>query len=83
MAHLVDKAHLDKHTLARVNTALMLGLIGTGLAACVFGAVVYDIGPCSRLVTGSPVSSSLLRRSDRLTFPLAGRNEPASNRIAP
>jgi hypothetical protein len=45
MAHLVDKAHfVDKHTLARVNTALMLGLIGTGLAACVFGAVVYDLG---------------------------------------
>jgi hypothetical protein len=49
MAHLVDKVHcvglgLDKHTLARVNTALMLGMIGTGLAACVFGAVVYDIG---------------------------------------
>ena len=54
MAHLVDKAHcvghggvghgVDKHTLARVNTAIMLGLIGTGLAACVFGAVVYDLG---------------------------------------
>jgi hypothetical protein len=44
MAHLVDKAHfVDKHTLARVNTAVMLGLIGTGLAACVFGAVVYDL----------------------------------------
>ena len=41
MAHLVDKVHLDKQTLARV---LMLGLIGTGLAACVFGAVVYDLG---------------------------------------
>ena len=49
MAHLVDKAHcighgFDKHTLARLNTAIMLGLIGTGLAACVFGAVVYDVG---------------------------------------
>jgi len=44
MAHLVDKVHLDKHTLARVNKALVLGLIGTGLAACVLGAVVYDIG---------------------------------------
>ena len=49
MAHLVDKAHcvghgVDKHTLARVNTVLMLGLIGTGLAACVFGAVIYDVG---------------------------------------
>jgi hypothetical protein len=44
MAHLVDKAHFDKHTLARVNTVLMLGLIGTGLAVCVFGAVIYDLG---------------------------------------
>jgi hypothetical protein len=44
MAHLVDKVHLDRHTLARVNTVLMLGVIGTGLAACVFGAVVYDVG---------------------------------------
>jgi hypothetical protein len=45
MAHLVDKAHfVDKRTLARVNTAIVFGLIGTGLAACVFGAVVYDVG---------------------------------------
>ena len=47
MAHLVDKVHchgVDKHTLARVNTVLMLGLIGTGLAACAFGAIVYDVG---------------------------------------
>ena len=44
MAHLVDKVHVDKHTLARVNTILMLGLIGTGLAVCVLGAVVYDLG---------------------------------------
>ena len=45
MAHHADKIHLvDKHTLVRVNTVLMLGLIGTGLAACVFGAVIYDVG---------------------------------------
>ena len=45
MAHLVDKAHcVDKHTLARVNTVLMLGMIGTGLAACAFGAIVFDVG---------------------------------------
>jgi hypothetical protein len=44
MAHFVDKVHfVDKHTLERVNTVLMLGMIGTGLAACVFGAVVYDL----------------------------------------
>ena len=45
MAHLVDKAHfVDKQMLARFNTVLMLGLIGTGLAACAFGAIVYDVG---------------------------------------
>jgi hypothetical protein len=45
MAHLVDKLHgFDKHTLARFNTAVMLGVIGTGLAACAFGAIVYDVG---------------------------------------
>jgi hypothetical protein len=45
MAHLVHKAHgVDKQTLARLNSALMLGLIGTGLGACAFGAIVYDVG---------------------------------------
>jgi len=49
MAHLVDKLHcvghgFDKQALARVNAALMLGLIGTGLAACAFGAIVFDVG---------------------------------------
>ncbi len=45
MAHCADKAHfVDKHTLARLNSALMLGAIGSGLAACVLGALIYDIG---------------------------------------
>lgn len=44
MAHLADKAHFDKATLARVNTALMIGLIGSGLAACAIGALIYDLG---------------------------------------
>jgi hypothetical protein len=49
MAHFVDKVHgfghgFDKQALARVNAALMLGLIGTGLAACAFGAIVFDVG---------------------------------------
>jgi hypothetical protein len=44
MAHFVDKTHFDKHTLARVNSAIMLGLIGGGLAVCALGAVVYDAG---------------------------------------
>lgn len=42
MAHLADKAHLDKHTLARVNSAVMLGVIGAGLVVCALGAVIVD-----------------------------------------
>jgi len=45
MAHLVHKVPgIDRHALARLNSALMLGLIGTGLATCAFGAIVYDVG---------------------------------------
>jgi hypothetical protein len=45
MSQMLGKAHfVDRHTLARVNTAIMLGLVGSGLAACAFGAIVYDIG---------------------------------------
>ena len=43
MAHLVIKAHVDRDTLARVNSAIMLGLIGGGLVVCALGAVVYDV----------------------------------------
>jgi hypothetical protein len=44
MAHLAEKAHVDKATLARVNSGIMFGLIGSGLAACAIGAVIYDVG---------------------------------------
>jgi hypothetical protein len=44
MAHFADKAHFDKNSLARLNRAIMLGLIGSGLAACAIGAVIYDFG---------------------------------------
>jgi hypothetical protein len=39
MAHLVEK-----ETLLRANSALLLTIVGGGLAACAVGAVVYDIG---------------------------------------
>ena len=39
MAHLVEK-----RTLLRANSALLLTLVGGGLAACAVGAVIYDIG---------------------------------------
>jgi hypothetical protein len=43
--HLVDIAHLvDRHALARLNTAVILTLIGSGLTACALGALVYDVG---------------------------------------
>jgi hypothetical protein len=35
---------LDKHSLLRANTAVMLGLVWGGLALCALGAVVYDLG---------------------------------------
>ncbi|MEA2990215.1 MAG: hypothetical protein QOG83_2926 [Alphaproteobacteria bacterium] len=40
MAH-----HLvEKDTLLRANTAVLLTMVWGGLAACALGAVVYDIG---------------------------------------
>jgi hypothetical protein len=45
MAHLVGKTHfVDKQSLDRVNSIIMLSVIGSGLAACVIGAAIYDIG---------------------------------------
>lgn len=38
MAHLVDR-----HLWQRANTIVMLGMLWSGLAACVLGALVYDI----------------------------------------
>jgi hypothetical protein len=44
IAHLGDKAHFDSHTLGRINSAIIFGLVGGGLFACVLGALAYDIG---------------------------------------
>jgi hypothetical protein len=47
MAHFAgldfDKVHFVK-ALDRVESALVLSLIGGGLLACALGAVVYDLG---------------------------------------
>jgi hypothetical protein len=34
----------NRKTLTRLNTAVMLGLVGSGLAACAIGALIYDVG---------------------------------------
>jgi hypothetical protein len=39
MAHLIQKG-----TLLRANSAVLLALVGGGLVACAVGAVIYDIG---------------------------------------
>ena len=44
MTHFADKVHFDKDRLDRVNSVVMLGLIGSGLAACAIGALIYDFG---------------------------------------
>jgi hypothetical protein len=38
MTHVVEK-----HAIARVNAALMLALVGGGLATCAIAGLVYDI----------------------------------------
>jgi len=43
MAHFANKFHVDKQKIDRVESAVLLSLIG-GLALCVLGAAVYDIG---------------------------------------
>ena len=45
MAHFVEKRHFAyKQKLDRMESAIMLGVIGGGLMACAVGAFVYDIG---------------------------------------
>lgn len=44
MAHCAKAHFVDRKTLDRLNMVIVLGPIGTGLAACAFGAIVYDVG---------------------------------------
>jgi hypothetical protein len=44
MARIPHNFHVDRHTLARLSNAMMLGLFGGALAACMIGASVYDVG---------------------------------------
>ena len=45
MTLILHKAHFfDRRVLARLNTAVVFGPVLSGLAACMLGAIVYDIG---------------------------------------
>jgi hypothetical protein len=44
VAHLAEKAHLDSGTLARIQSAVIFGSIGSGLLACALGAFIFDLG---------------------------------------
>jgi hypothetical protein len=44
MDHFAAKLHVDKRKIDRVESVLLLSLIGGGLALCVLGATVYDLG---------------------------------------
>jgi hypothetical protein len=44
MAHFADHLHVDWQKLDRLESAVLLSVIGGGLALCVLGAAVYDIG---------------------------------------
>jgi hypothetical protein len=44
MAHFADKLHVDKHKIDRMESTVLLLLIGGGLAVCVLGSAVFDIG---------------------------------------
>ena len=45
MASILQKARLhDHHLVAELNKAIMLGLVCSGLVACMLGASVYDVG---------------------------------------
>ena len=44
MARFADKLHIDKQKIDRVESAVLLSLIGGGLGFCVLGAAVYDVG---------------------------------------
>ena len=44
MAHLAEHLHVDWQKLDRLESVVLLSLVGGGLALCVLGAAAYDIG---------------------------------------
>ena len=44
MAHFADKLHVDKQKIDRIELVMLLFIIVGGLALCVLGPAIYDIG---------------------------------------
>jgi hypothetical protein len=44
VAHFADKAHRDSRTLTRIQSAVIVGSIGSGLLACALGSFIFDLG---------------------------------------
>jgi hypothetical protein len=44
MAHFADRLHVDSSTLTRIQSAVIVGSIGSGLLACALGAFIFDLG---------------------------------------
>ena len=44
MARFDDKLHVDNQKIHGVESAVLLSIIVGGLALCVLGAAIYDIG---------------------------------------
>jgi len=39
-----ERVHLDRASLARLNSAMLVVAIGSGLLACAVGASIFDLG---------------------------------------
>jgi hypothetical protein len=44
VGHLVDRVHVDRGTLTSIQSAVIVGSIGSGLLACALGAFIFDLG---------------------------------------
>jgi hypothetical protein len=44
MTQFADLFHFDKQMIDRMESVVLLSVIGTGLVICVLGATVYDVG---------------------------------------
>jgi hypothetical protein len=59
IAHLADKAHFVSHTLARINSAIIFGLVGAGFSPAFFARL--PMTPAGLLPSGKHENRSPFR----------------------